>query len=108
MEFIMKGMEWLRDANKNPENWEVDMVKYLNEGTILAYKGEEDGAFLTVGKEGDIEFGYYKGAYPYITDGLFERIGNYKFNGRENAVNNLKEKGFTFLNFLDEYINNLL
>lgn len=53
----------------------VDQITLSNKNEFFAYTGPEEGEFIR--QSGNvIEVGAYKGAFPFITDGLF--ITKYK------------------------------
>lgn len=82
---------WLNEKSKL--GWEIDEVTWVNKREALAFNGEESGRYVRIDRTGMMEIGYYEGAFPYISDGLFKRVAFKDYGSFGEAIDKAVHSG---------------
>lgn len=66
--------------------WYMDQVSFYNRREMLFHTGRHTGKYINIKGNGELSFGEYTNAVPYITDGIFKQILSKKFINQSEAV----------------------
>ena len=89
---------WRKETEDSRFHWQTDPIMEANTGTLLFYKGGENGSFIEVTKDGKATIGNYAGAVPHIGEALFTPKHVRQFTDQNTALARLIERmGIPFL-----------
>ena len=75
---------WATHTDRSRRGWQRDDVLWHNRGTLLLYRGGEQGLYILV-EQATVTVGSYRGAIPHIGEAMFD-VGGRRAFASESAA----------------------
>lgn len=89
---IQEYAAWTNTTNQSRNVWTRDECFEHNQKlSLFAYFGGENGVYVRITKEGELEVGRYDGAIPHIGEAGFRVVGKKNFSSESAAFQRAAE-----------------